>query len=307
MDQLEQAARPALTAGMSSAGRLPDFVIIGAMKCATSTLYEQLVAQPGIHMCSPKEPNFFSDDETFHRGEAWYRGLFRGARPGDIAGEASTHYTKLPTYPHCVRRMRRTFSEVRLIYVMRHPVERLKSHYLHEVSMGVVQGSIENAVIKHPELVDYGLYAMQLEPFLEAFGPPSILPIFFDRLTREPQTQLERLCAFIGYQGKPQWDPDLRPSNVSRDRIRRLPFEDLLIRSSLATAVRRTLVPRAWREQLKRRLRIREETTLPEALQRALEERFDNDLRILGQWLGCDLTCSNFKAETAMRDLRWRF
>ena len=57
----------------------PDFIVIGAMKSATTTLHEQLARQPGIFMCHPKEPNFFSDDENYARGWGWYGSLFRAA------------------------------------------------------------------------------------------------------------------------------------------------------------------------------------------------------------------------------------
>ena len=83
----------------------PDFIIIGAMKCATSTLHEQLALQPGFFMSTPKEPNFFSDDDCFARGLDWYRGLFAEAPEGSIRGESSTHYTKLPTHPRTVERL----------------------------------------------------------------------------------------------------------------------------------------------------------------------------------------------------------
>jgi hypothetical protein len=54
----------------------PDFIIMGAMKSATSTLHTQLAMQPGIFMSTPKEPNYFSDDAEFSRGEQWYADLF---------------------------------------------------------------------------------------------------------------------------------------------------------------------------------------------------------------------------------------
>ena len=82
--------------------RGPDLIIIGAMKCATSTLHDQLARQPGLFMSVPKEPNFFSDDAQYARGFAWYTSLFADARPGTIRGESSTHYTKLPTLPNTV-------------------------------------------------------------------------------------------------------------------------------------------------------------------------------------------------------------
>ena len=134
-------------------GRLPDFIIIGAMKSATSTLQEQLVLQPGIFMSSPKEPNFFSDDDVYSNGLNWYSSLFENAKPGDLSGEASTHYTKLPTYPETIKRLKESLPELRLIYVMRHPIDRLISHYIHEWSMGVFHCDINEAVEKYPELI----------------------------------------------------------------------------------------------------------------------------------------------------------
>ena len=62
----------------------PDFMVIGAMKCATSTLHEQLARQPGLFMSTPKEPNFFSDDDVHARGMAWYEALFADAPAGSL-------------------------------------------------------------------------------------------------------------------------------------------------------------------------------------------------------------------------------
>lgn len=110
----------------------PDFIIIGGMKCATSTLHEQLALQPGIFMTSLKEPNFFSNDEEFAKGMDYYQSLFAGAQPQDLCGESSTHYTKLPTYPDTVKRLAEAFPQTKFIYVMRHPIDRLVSQYIHE-------------------------------------------------------------------------------------------------------------------------------------------------------------------------------
>ena len=167
----------------------PDFIIIGAMKSATSTLHVQLSQQPGFWMTTPKEPNFFSDEDVWAKGLGWYAGLFDGAAEGDIRGESSTHYTKLPDYPDCLDRMRAHVPDARLIYVMRHPVDRLISHYMHGWLNGSIRGGLDEAVSRYPELVQYGCYAMQLRPFLETYGPDKILPVFFERLTHSPQTE----------------------------------------------------------------------------------------------------------------------
>ncbi|NET50413.1 MAG: sulfotransferase, partial [Merismopedia sp. SIO2A8] len=103
----------------------PNFIIIGAMKCATSTLHEQLALQPNIFMSELKEPNFFSNDEEYDKGLESYWPHFTGATPTDLCGESSTHYTKLPTYPLTIERLQRSVPEAKFIYVMRHPINRL--------------------------------------------------------------------------------------------------------------------------------------------------------------------------------------
>ena len=154
----------------------PDFIVIGAMKSATTTLHEQLARQPGIFMSRPKEPNFFSDDAIHARGWSWYSSLFRPASAADLRGESSTHYSKLPTYPRTVERLARDLPRLKLVYVMRHPIDRLVSQYVHEVTAGRIAMDLREALVRHPELIDYSRYSMQLQPFLDAYGFAAVLP-----------------------------------------------------------------------------------------------------------------------------------
>lgn len=284
---------------------LPDFIIIGAMKSATSTLQEQLARQPGIFMCDPKEPNFFSDDSQYGRGIEWYSSLFSPAIPGDLMGEASTHYTKLPTHGETISRMHAVVPDARLVYVMRHPIDRLVSHYVHEWSMGNIHCGINDAVRKFPEMIAYGEYSLQLAPYFEVYGRDNILPVFFDRLTRAPQSELERVCRFIGYKGTPRWLEELKPSNVSSERLRRFPLFDVVVKSAVATQLRRTLVPRNLRNWVKAKLTMRQRPHLDPVLAKDLEYRFNRDLRRLGGWLGREICCENFKERTGSSVLSW--
>ena len=284
---------------------LPDFAIIGAMKSATSSLQEQLARQPGIFMCTPKEPNFFSDAGQYAKGMSWYSGLFAEAPEGSLLGEASTHYTKLPTYPEVVQRLKEHLPNARFVYVMRHPVDRLVSHYIHEWSTGAYHCDIEEAIDKYPELVAYGRYAMQLEPYFDAFGRDAVLPVFFDRLLKEPQAELECICRFIGYQGQPVWVHDLKPDNVSSERIRRFPGYSLLVESGPAVWLRRNLIPQSLRDAVKAKLRMKNRPTLGEDARTRLESEFDRDLSKLGKWLGTNIDCKNFKTITSAKSLNW--
>lgn len=260
---------------------LPDFLIVGAMKCGTSTLQAQLALQPGIFMTTPKEPNFFSDDDVHARGLDWYKALFAGARPGDLKGEASTHYTKLPTYPDCLPRLTATLAAPRIIYLIRDPVARAVSHYIHEWTMGQMSGDIEAAFDRHPELVDYGCYARQIAPYVAAFGSDRVFLSSLEAMTASPQALLDRVCAFLGYEGRPVWREEKAQVNVSAERVRRFPLQGLLIDNPVATALRRTLVPKALRDRIRRSRQMAERPGLTPALTQRLEARFAADHRDL--------------------------
>ena len=275
------------------------------MKSATTSLQEQLAGQPGIFMCTPKEPNFFSDPDQYAKGMSWYSDLFVEAPEGSLMGEASTHYTKLPTYPEVVQRLKEHFPNARFVYVMRHPVDRLVSHYIHEWSTGAYRCGIEEAINKYPELVAYGSYAVQLEPYFETFGRDAVLPVFFDRLLKEPQSELERICRFIGYQVQPAWTHDLKPDNVSSERIRRFPGYSLLVEFGPAVWLRRNFIPQGLRNAVKAKLRMQTRPVLGDDTRGRLESEFDHDLAQLGRWLGTDIDCKNFKHATATEPLNW--
>lgn len=278
--------------------RLPDFLIIGAMKCATSTLHEQLAAQPGVFMSTPKEPCFFSDDEQWSRGVQWYASLFDDARPDDRCGESSTHYTKLPTFPHTVQRIRDTIGrDVSLIYMMRHPIDRLISQYIHEWSQQVIPANmtIDEMVHARPEFVDYGRYAYQLQPFIDTFGQQRILPVFFEHFIADGPSELRRVAAFLNLPGPVRWVDDLQQRNVSRERLRRSALRNMVLNSAAVRSVIRSVVPRSVRDRVKARWSMQQRPVLSPAVRADLEGLYDEDLAQLGAWFGCTLTCANFR------------
>lgn len=272
----------------------PDFIIIGAMKSATSTLHAQLALQPGIFMTTPKEPNYFSDDAQYAKGEAWYSGLFQPAQAGDICGESSTHYTKLPDYPLTVERMARSLEKPKFIYVIRHPIDRLISHYIHQWSENVFKCDINEAIDRYEELTTYSCYARQLMPFIKQFGKENVLLVFTEAIRREPQKQLEKVADFIGYEGEVNWHDDLEPQNVSRQRIRAFPGYKLLVESNIMTMLRRTLVPKAFRERVKKRYTLQHRPVIDEQHLTRLKQVFNTDLNQLGAWADVNITCDNY-------------
>ena len=255
----------------------PHYIIIGAMKSGTSTLAAQLGAQGGIFMTEPKEPQYFSDDPVYAKGPDWYGQLFSHAKPGDLLGEASTHYTKLPTYPDTIARMKAACPKLRLVYMIRNPMARLVSHYIHAWSEAELTCPIEEALGTVPELVEYGLYAMQIAPFMEAYGKEAILLSSLERMKQNPEAELKRVAGHIGFEGPVAWVEDNAQENVSAERVRRLPLQGVIVDNPLATALRRALVPKSFRTWVRNMRKMKQRPTLPTEAIPGLEAHFAED------------------------------
>lgn len=283
----------------------PDFLIIGAMKCATSTLHEQLALQSGIFMTELKEPNFFSNDEEYQKGMEWYFSQFQEAKENDICGESSTHYTKLPTYPYTIERILAHVPDAKFIYVMRHPLDRLISQYIHEWTQRVVDININEAIDQHPELITYSKYTMQIQPYFDTFGKDRILPVFFERLLKYPQPELERICNFIGYPHQPQWQ-NLDAVNVSTERMRQSEWRDLIVETPILKEIRRNFIPQSFRDWVKSLWIMKKKPQLDKKNKEYLKSIFDEDLKRLGDWLGIELNCDNYKEVIKQSELNWQ-
>lgn len=283
----------------------PDFIIIGAMKSATSTLHEQLSLQSGIFMTTPKEPNYFSNDEEYVRGERWYQSLFSKALATDICGESSTHYTKLPNYPLTVERIAKDIENPKFIYVMRHPIDRLISHYIHQWSQNEFKCDINQAIDQYEELTAYGCYTKQLEPYFEQFGRGCVLPVFNEAIRLNPQEQLQRVASFIGYEGAVRWRDDVASQNVSGERVRRFKGYHWLVELRVMTFLRRMLVPQGFRNRVKQGLTLQERPIISNVQFERLVRIFDEDLAVLGEWLGIDLNCNNFIEQAKKINHSW--
>lgn len=268
----------------------PHFVVIGAMKCGTTTLAAQLGAQSGIFMTDPKEPQYFSDDAVFAHGPDWYGALFAGAAESDIRGEASTHYTKRPELPKTLERMQAALPDVRLVYMIRDPMARLVSHYVHEWSQGVLSRPLDVEIDAHTPLVDYGRFGWQIAPFIEAYGREAVLLTSLERMTADPEGELARVASHIGAAGAVGWVHDNAAENVSAKRTRKLPLHGLIVDNPVADALRRTLVPKSLRTWVREARQIKGRPQIPEDRVTELQARFAQDREILAGFFPGDLS-----------------
>jgi hypothetical protein len=182
----------------NSAGRLPDFVVIGTAKSGSTTLFRWLGRHPEIGLPRLKEPNFFSRDEVWARGEDWYRRQFRDVPPHLRTGEASVTCTEPVLAEAASERLARTVPIARLVCVVRHPVQRLRSHYRHQVQRGRERRPFLEAVTeKSSDYVERSRYATCLDPWVARFGTDQLLVIRLEDLVGDDGLTWGRLLSHL--------------------------------------------------------------------------------------------------------------
>ena len=187
---------------MGEVKRFPDLVIIGAMKSATTSLYRWLDAQSDVFMAHPKETNFFTDH--WSRGRSWYAGLFAEAEPNQLLGEASVNYTSPNLASSAADRMAEMIPNARLIYVLRNPVERIRSHYRHEVQRRRESRSLLEA-LREPDnsYTGHSCYARCLQPYIDRFRREQIIVIRFEDVVRPPLPAWSEVLRFLSLPERP--------------------------------------------------------------------------------------------------------
>lgn len=233
----------------SSTRVLPDFLVIGAMKCGTTSFYQYLIRHPQTVPAREKEVHFF--DYRWHLGLNWYRASFPRRRDlpvGCVTGESTPYYFFHPGVP---ARVAEALPAARLLLLLRDPVERAFSHYRRQRALGLDPLSFEDALEAEEERLagegeklrtrrryesarhqaySYkarGRYAEQLDRWLEWFDRDAILVIRSEDLFRDPGSAAGSALRFLGL---PERDlgllprinaaPELEMRPETRDRLR---------------------------------------------------------------------------------------
>lgn len=163
--------------------RLPDFIIVGAMKAGTTTAYRWLDTHPGTALPAVKEPDFFCFDDAYRQGLGTYSGHFAASPERLLTGEASVKYTA-PEYAEKVAdRIAADLPAVKLVAVLRDPLERLRSEYRFSVQRGWEHDGFADALARPGNpYVGKSCYHRCLAPYFERFGSDRLLVLRTEEL-----------------------------------------------------------------------------------------------------------------------------
>jgi hypothetical protein len=224
-----------------------SFLIIGAQKAGTTSLFEYMRHHPEVHLPPEKEVAFFAADDVYHRGFEWYKARVTGNAPlGAVCGSAcvgdmtGTPLRDIPAdawdpamSPHAERledviprRIGEVLPRVKLLSVLRDPIERALSHYRMAVLNGLELESFDAAIARllepscmqharavaagHNGYIARGEYGRILAGFLRVFPRDQMMVIFSSDLERNPGSLLPSVFSFIGAA------PDFVPDNLGK-------------------------------------------------------------------------------------------
>jgi hypothetical protein len=287
---------------------MPNFLLLGAPRCSTTTLYDVARQHPEIYMSPNKEPCFFAieglerrwlgprDQQGVHDlGE--YRRLFEGADRQRIVGEASTIYLGSE---RAVERARHHTPEAKLVAVLRNPADRAFSHYSLHRSQGREWLTFEDALEAEEGRAalgwspawlyrEAGLYGRQLERWLEAFPADQLKVFLYDDLKRDYPGVVKELWRFLGVSdfepGISRWSASGRPRSGRLHAI--LWRQDHPVKRALRPVLPRRLRQRALHALMQRNVQPAE---IDPSTRRELLASYRRDIERTGELLGRDLT-----------------
>jgi hypothetical protein len=177
----------------------PNFFIIGAAKAATTSLSSLLAQHPQANLVRNKEPHFFSYDQFYRLGWDKYLKLFEHCAKEKAIGDASTSYSRVRYHPLVVERIHQHVPNARIIYMVRHPLERMESAYSEHACTpgGQVFYSVNEAVRLQPMIIDSSRYWEVFDAYRQKFDESKIKIVWFEEYTANTTAVFQDVCRFL--------------------------------------------------------------------------------------------------------------
>ncbi len=240
-----------------------DFIIIGAQKSATTSLFKYLIEHPDIHMPSDKEAPFFSDSNLYKNGwEQFTQQYFKDIPENKLWGTATPQYMG---DPRAAQRIAKQNPDVRLIAILRNPIDRTYSHYTMSIRREIEKRNFDKAIndlLNSEHLEKYrketppehekgyiqsknkdnnfycvwSEYGRILSQYREYFTAEQMLVLYMDELLNDPQSSLDKVIHFLGY---------------------KTPFTPVNLGKKYHQGGSQVIIPNTWKEAIKQNLIFR--------------------------------------------------
>lgn len=260
---------------------LPDFVIAGAAKAGSSSLYAVLREEPHIAMTLVKEPAFFTNDAIYEKGPEHYRSFFPRNVKGKVTGECTV---ELMVHETGLRRLKAANPEVKLVFLLKNPATRAISHLYHRQRYDdVFNVDILDESAFH---INYSLYGKHLQKVLSEFDRSQVAVFFLEEALSEPEVFFEQLALFLDVDISASAFPHMNQGGEPRSKLLQK-LDTRLVRSGVAN-----YFPNGIRQKLSSlRDRLRSINTTPRGVSSTdeldqLRVFFQPDLALLQQVLG---------------------
>lgn len=267
---------------------LPDFIIIGGMKCGTSSLFHYLKLHPQVGMSDIKEVDYFVKENNFPKGPAWYKERFTGSFMS--YGEASPNYSKAHLFKGVPQRMQNLLPDVKLIYLVRDPIDRIISHYTHNIADGREQRDINEALkdVSDNHYVMCSRYYWQIEQYLQYFSKEQLLVVNTRKLRDERKTTLQTIFDFIGVNASFYTDAYEQTFHQTTQKRKRGKISHLILENSFIKLLKQ-FIPVGLKNSIKKAMRpVVEKPKLSPDLKIKLKSALHDDVQSLKKFTGYD-------------------
>lgn len=204
-------------------------IFLGGMRCGSTAMHDYFQQHPEVCVYKKKDPHFFSGDKEWGAGWEAYLAGWSSYNPEQhkIAFESSTHYAKAPMYPNTANRMATSPFDMRLIYGVRPPIERIESHFIHNAGKGYYdpENQEERGKLLR-QAINVSNYLMQVERFERYFSPHQLMVMVTGDLIKQPSETLNRICGFMGVDTSHVFEPIPRRERKFKQDTSRLKLRE---------------------------------------------------------------------------------
>lgn len=305
--------------------KYPNFFIVGAARCGTTSLYNYLQQHPQVYMSPIKEPHFFSTDFkieemdpvylknkiidfekyfsykplkklhiTHITKEEYYYKLFEDVKNEKAIGEASTGYLYSKV---AAKNIKEKIPHAKIIIILRDPIERAFSHYLMDLNAGLISGDFIEEVLKDYNRVpkgwgithlyiDLGLYYKQVKRYLDIFPKENIKIIIFEEMKANFQKIFQEICKFL--------EIDIINLNVNKkynvSRLPKYPKLNKILKRTYINNLVSKILPVTFKTYIKRFLYKKNIRPLSLEEKKFLIKYFYRDIKMLENLIQRDLS-----------------